>query len=157
MFIVYLLYSNSSCPLKKIFQRTLEKTKFLWRPTRHSRTNTQNSGPFNHMGLECKSRKSRDTWSNRQIGLGIRNEAGQRLTELCQENALVIANTLFRQHKRWLQTWTLPDGQYPNQIDYILCNQKWRNSIQPAKQDQELAVTQIMKSLLQNSDLNWRK
>ena len=67
MFIVYLLYSNSSCPLKHFFQRTLEKTKFLWRPTRHSGTNTQNSGPFNHRGLECKSRKSRDTWSNRQV------------------------------------------------------------------------------------------
>ena len=45
------------------------------------------------------------------FGLGIRNEAGQRLTEFCQENTLVMANTLFQQHKRWLYTWTSPDGQ----------------------------------------------
>ena len=43
--------------------------------------------------------------------LGVQNEAGQRLTEFCQENALVIANTLFQQHKRRLYTWTSPDGQ----------------------------------------------
>ena len=52
--------------------------------------------------------------------LGVRNEAGQRLIEFCQENALVIANTLFQQHKRRLYTWTSPDGQHRNQIDYIL-------------------------------------
>ena len=46
------------------------------------------------------------------IGLGVENEAGQRLIEFCQENALVIANTLFQQHKRRLYTWTSPDGQY---------------------------------------------
>ena len=60
--------------------------------------NTQKRCPFHYRGLECKSRKSRNTWGNRQVGLGIRNEAGQRLIEFCQENALVIANTLFQQH-----------------------------------------------------------
>ena len=67
-----------------------------------------------------------------KFGLGIQNEAGQRLIEFCQENALVIANTLFQQHKRRLYTWTSPDGQHQNQIDYIICSQRWR-SIQPAK------------------------
>ena len=47
-----------------------------------------------------------------KFGLGIQNEAGQRLIEFCQENALVIANTLFQQHKRRLYTWTSPDGQH---------------------------------------------
>ena len=47
-----------------------------------------------------------------KFGLGVQNEAGQRLIEFCQENALVIANTLFQQHKRRLYTWTSPDGQY---------------------------------------------
>ena len=47
-----------------------------------------------------------------KFGLGVQNEAGQRLREFCQENALVIANTLFQQHRRQLYTWTLPDGQY---------------------------------------------
>ena len=45
------------------------------------------------------------------FGLGVQNEAGQRLTEFCQENALVIASTLFQQHKRRVCTWTSPDGQ----------------------------------------------
>ena len=65
-----------------------------------------------------------------KFGLGMRNEAGQRLTEFCQENALVIANTLFQQHKRRLYTWTSPDGQHRNQIDYLLCSQRWRSSKQ---------------------------
>ena len=59
-----------------------------------------------------------------KFGLGIRNEAGQRLTEFCRENTLVIANTLFQQHKRRLYTWTSPHGQHRNQIDYILCSQR---------------------------------
>ena len=64
-----------------------------------------------------------------KFGLGVQNEAGQRLIEFCQENALVIANTLFQQHKRRLYTWTSPDGQRRNQIDYILWSQRWRSSI----------------------------
>ena len=67
-----------------------------------------------------------------KFGLGLQNEAGQRLIECCQENALVVVSTLFQEHKR-LYTWTSPDGQHPNQIDYILCSQRWRNSIQSAK------------------------
>ena len=47
-----------------------------------------------------------------KFGLGVQNEAGQRLIEFCQKNALVIPNTLFQQHKRRLYTWTSPDGQY---------------------------------------------
>ena len=68
-----------------------------------------------------------------KFGLGVQNEAGQRLIEFCQENALVIANTLFQQHKRRLYTWTSPDTQHRNQIDYILCSQRWRSSIQSTK------------------------
>ena len=47
-----------------------------------------------------------------KFGLGVQNEAGQRLIEFCQENALVIVNTLFQQHKRRLYIWTSPDGQH---------------------------------------------
>ena len=65
-----------------------------------------------------------------KFGLGMQNEAGKRLIEFCQENALVIANTLFQQHKRRLYTWTSPDGKHQNQIDSILCSQRWRSSIQ---------------------------
>jgi len=105
----------------------------LWRPTRPFRTNTPKRCPFHYRGLECKSRKSRNTCCNRQIGLGIQNEAGQRLIEFCQENTLVIANTLFQQHKRRFYTWISPDGQHQNQIDYIICSKRWRSSIQSAK------------------------
>ena len=68
-----------------------------------------------------------------KFGLGVQYEAGQRLIQFSQENALVIANTLFQQHKRRLYMWTSPDGQHRNQIDYILCSQRWRNSVQSAK------------------------
>ena len=80
--------------------------------------------PFHYRGLECKRRKSRNTWSNRQIWPLIQNEAEQRLIEFNQENTLVIGNTLFQQHKRRLYTWTSPDGQHQNQTDYILCSQR---------------------------------
>ena len=109
----------------------------LWRLTRCSRTNT-------------KKKKKKDVlfiigdWNEKvgsqeipgvtgKIGLGVQNEAGQRLTEFCQENALFTANTLFQQNKRWLYTWTSPDGQFQNQIDCILCSWRWRSSIQSAK------------------------
>ena len=59
-----------------------------------------------------------------KFGLGVQNEAWQSLIEFCQENALVIANTLFQQHKRKPYTWTSPDGQHRNQIDYNLCSQR---------------------------------
>src|SRR5574341_1080125 len=68
-----------------------------------------------------------------KFGLGMKNESGQRLIKFCQDNTLVIANTLFQQHKRRLYTGTSPDGQHQNQIDSILCSQRWRSSIQSAK------------------------
>ena len=68
-----------------------------------------------------------------KFGLGVQNEAGQRLTEFCQASTVVRANTLFQQRKSQLYTWTSPDGQHQNQIGYILCSQKWRISIQSAK------------------------
>ena len=68
-----------------------------------------------------------------KFGLGVQNEAGQRLIEFCQEKALVTKNTLFQQHKRRRYTWTSPDSQHQNQIDYILCSQRWRSSIQSTK------------------------
>ena len=67
-----------------------------------------------------------------KFGLGVQNEAGKRLIEFCQENALVIANT-FQQHKRRLYTWASPDGHHQNQTDDILCSQRWRSSTQSAK------------------------
>ena len=68
-----------------------------------------------------------------KFGLEMWKEAGQRLIEFCQENALVLANTLFQQHKRRLYTWTSSDGQHRDQVDYILCSKRWRSSIQSTK------------------------
>ena len=89
-----------------------------------------------------------------KFGLEIQNEASQRVTEFCQENALVIANTLFQQHKKRLYTWTSSDSQHQNQIDYILYSQRWRGSRQSAKTSPGADLARIMNSLLQHSDLN---
>ena len=67
------------------------------------------------------------------------------------DTKLVIANTLFQQHKRRLYIWTSPDGQHQNQFDYILCSQRWRSSIQSAKtrpgadcgSDHEILITKF--------------
>ena len=83
-----------------------------------------------------------------KFGHGVQNEEGQRVAEVCQENTLVIANTLFQQRKRESYTWTSPDDQYSNQVHYILCGRRWRSSNSLQKQDQELTVAQIMNSLL---------
>ena len=68
-----------------------------------------------------------------KIGLGVQSEVGQNRIEFCQENTMVIANTLCQYHKRRLYTWILPDGQHRNHIDYIFCSQRWRSSIQSEK------------------------
>ena len=105
------------------------------------------------------------------FGLGIWEKAGQRLIEFCQENALVIANTHFQQHKRRLYTWTPPHGQHQNPIDYILCSQRWKNSIQSGKtwlgadcgSDHELRIAKFRCKLkkvakpLDNSGVTWIK
>ncbi|XP_047002876.1 craniofacial development protein 2-like [Schistocerca americana] len=82
-------------------------------------------------------------------GLGTTNEAGQRLLEFCQENSLIITNTLFQLPKQRLYTWTSPDGQH--QIDYILCKQRWKSAVQSATtrpgadcgSDHELLIAKI--------------
>ena len=90
-----------------------------------------------------------------KFGPGVKNEAGQRLIGFCQEKALVIASTLFQQHKRRLYISTSPDGQHQNQIDYILCSQRWRSSMQSAKtrpgvdcgSDNELLISKFVLKL----------
>ena len=108
----------------------------LWRPIWPSRTNTKKRCPFHHRELECKSRKSRDTgsnWSNRQLWFWStkwsRAKANRVLPrERTDNNKHPLPTT---QEK--LYTWTPPDDQYWNQINYILCSQRWRSSIQSAK------------------------
>ena len=92
-----------------------------------------------------------------KFGLGVQNEAGQRLIEFCQENALIIANTLFQQYKGRLYTWTSPDGQYEIRLIIFFAAKDGEALYSQQKQDWELTVAQIMNALLPNSDLNWRK
>ena len=87
-----------------------------------------------------------------KFGLGIWNKARQRLIEFCQENALVITNTLFKQHKRRLYTWTSPSGQTEIRL-IIFFAAKYREALySQQKQGQELNVVLIMNSLLPSSD-----
>ena len=102
-----------------------EKLKLngLWTPTRPFRSSTPKKDVLFIIGdWNAKVGGQETPGVIGKFGLGMRNEAGQRLIEFCQENALVIENTLFQQHKRRLYTWTSPDGQHWNQID---------NSLQP--------------------------
>ena len=105
----------------------------LWRPTRPSRTNTPKRCPFHHRELEWETRKSRYTWSNRQIWPWNTKWSRAKANRVLPENTLLIANNLFQQQKRRLYTWTSPDGQHRNQTDYILFSQRWRSYIQSAK------------------------
>jgi len=150
-------HSNPSlCPNR--WCRRSSSWMVLRRPTRSSRTNTKKRCPFPHRGLECKSRKSETPRVTGKFGLGGQNEVGQILTELCQENSLVIANTLFQQYKRWLYTWASPNSQYPNQTKTIFfAANDGKTLYSQQKQDLELTMAQIRSSLLQNSGLNWRK
>ena len=115
------------------------------------RTNSKLRCRFHHRGLECKSRKSRNTWSNRKVW------------PWSMKWSMVQANrVLSRERKHPLPTaqeitWTSPDGQYWDQIHYILCSWRWRSSIQSAKTRLGLTVAHILKSLLQNSGWNWKK
>ena len=108
----------------------------LWRPTRPPRTNTpppKKKYVFFIIGDWNANIGSQEIPGvTGKFGLGVQNEAGQRLIEFCQENALVTAN-IFQQHKRRLYIWTSQDGQYWNQIVYILCSQRWRSSIEIVK------------------------
>ena len=131
----------------------------LWWPTRPSRTPKKDVlfiiGDWN-----SKGGSQGIPGGTGKFGLGVQNEPGQRLTEFCQENSLVIGNILFQQHKEQLYTWTSSDGQYqvsliiffPVENGEALYSQKKKK-----KKDKTQTVIQVMKSLLQNSDLNWRR
>ena len=111
----------------------------------HPRTHTEKRCPFHYKELECKSRKSRNTWSNRQTWPWSAEWSRAKANRvLPRESKHPLPTTL-------LYTWTSPDGRHWNQIDYILCSQRWRSSIQSAKirlgadcgSDQELLIAKF--------------
>ena len=75
-----------------------------------------------------ESRKSRNTWSNRQIWSWSKKWSREKVNRVLPREQTGHSKHPLQQHKRWLYTWTPPDGQYLNQIDYILCSQRWRSS-----------------------------
>ena len=89
-----------------------------------------------------------------KFGLGIQNEAGQRLIEFCQENALVIANTLFQQHKTRLYIGHHQIVNNKIRLIIFFAAKDGGAIYSQRKQDRELTVAQIMNSLLTNSDSN---
>ena len=88
-----------------------------------------------------------------KFSLGIQNEAGQRLIEFYQENSLVIANTLFQQHKRRHYTWTSPEVNSEIRLIIFFAAKDGEALYNQQKQDWELTMAQIINSL-PNSDLN---
>ena len=84
---------------------------------------------FHHRGLECKNRKSRDTWSNRQVWPWSTKRSSTKANRVLPKEHTGHSKHLFQQHKRKLYTWTSPAGQHQNQIDYILCSRRCRNYI----------------------------
>ena len=92
-----------------------------------------------------------------KFGLGVQNEARQRLIEFCQENTLVIANTLFQQHKRDSAHGHHQMVNIEIRLIIFFAAEDGEALYNQQKQDWELTVAQIMSSLLPNSDLNWRK
>ena len=136
-------------------QSMLKKLK-LNGSIRPSRTNTQKRCPFHYRGLEYKSRKSRDTWSNRQIWpwstKWSRAKANRVLLKECTGHS---KHPLPTTREKMLHM-DITRSSIPNQIDYILCSQNGEALYSQQKQDQEQTVAQIMHFLLSNSDLNWR-
>ena len=112
-----------------------------WRPIRPPRTNTHTHThkrcPLHHRGLQNKSRKSRDNWSTRKTWPWCTRWKRAKANRVWQRKP-VITNTLLQQHKRRFYKWASPDSQYWNQMDYILCSQKWRSSIQSGKKKKKL-------------------
>ena len=89
-----------------------------------------------------------------KFGLGVQYEAGQKLTEFWQENTLVIANTIFQQHKRRRYTWTSQTGQMEIKLIILFAAEDGEALYSQQKQGQELTVAEIIHSLLQNSGSN---
>ena len=148
--------SNSSlCPDQLCWRSWIWTV--LWRPTRPSRTNTQKRCPFHYRGLECKGRKSRNTWSNRQIWPWNAEWSRAKTNRVLPKNALVIANTLFQQHKRRLYTWASQMVHTEIRLIIFFVAKDGEALYSQQKQDQELTVAQIMNSSLPNSEVNWRK
>jgi len=145
----------SWCPNQKCWRNW--SWTVLWRPTRLLELTPKKDVLFIIGDWNAKVGSPEIPGVTGKFGLGVQNKAGQRPIQFCQENALVIANTLFQQHKKRLYTWTSPEGQYQNQMIIFFAAKDGEALYNQQKQDWELTLAQLMKSILPNLDLNWKK
>ena len=137
---------------------TLKKLsrKVLWRPTRTFRTNTQKWFPFHYRGLECKNRKSRNTWSNRCLALEYRMKQGKDNRVLPRERTGHSKHPLPTTQEKTLHIditrWPTPKSDWLN-----LCSQRWRALYSQQKQDREVTVAQIHELLIAKFRLKLKK
>ena len=131
--------------------------KVLWRPQDLLQLTPKKDVIFIIGDWNAKVGSQETSGVTGKFGLGIQNEAEETLIEFWQENALVIANTVFQQHKRRLYTWTSPDGQHQTQIDYILYSQRCRSSIQSAKTRPGADCGSDHELLIAKFRLKWKK
>ena len=143
------LCPNHSC------QRSWSWT-VLWKPTRPCRTNTQKRCPFHYKGLECKSRKSRNTWSNRQIWPWS--------TEWSRKKTNRVFPREHIGHSKYSLQTTQETTLHMDITGWSIPKSDWLYSLQPKREklytinkNKTRSWLWLMNSLLQNSDLNWRK
>ena len=134
-----------------------KEAEVLWWPTRPSGTNTKKRCSFHHRGLECKNRKSRNTWSNRKIWPWntelSRAKTNRVLPRKCTGHSKhPLPTTQEKTLHMDITRWSTPKSDWLYSLQ-----SKMQKLYSQQKQDQELTVAQIMNSLLTNSDLNWRK
>ena len=118
--MILVFWMLSFKPMFSLSSFTFIKRRFISSSLSAIRTNIKKRYPFHYRGLECKSRKSKNTWSNRQGWPWSTEWSMGGQTEFCQEDTLVTENTLFQQHNRRLYSWTPLDGQHRNQTDFSL-------------------------------------
>ena len=129
----------------------------LWRHTRTLITNNNNKKcSIHHWRLEFKSRKSRDTWSNRQVW-PWRTKWNKATSWILPRECMVIAHTLSQQHKRRFHTCTSPNGQRWNQIGSVLCSWRWRNCVESVKARPETDCGSDHQSLITKLRLKLKK
>ena len=105
----------------------------LWKLITPFRMNTPEKSPFNYRGLDYKSRKSRNTWSNRQISPWSTERSRAKANRVLPRECTGHSKHPLPTTEKRRYTWTSPDGQHWNQIDYIFCSQRWRSCMQSAK------------------------
>ena len=149
-------HTNSSLCPNQLCWRSWSWT-VLWWYIRPFRSNTKKRCSLHHSRLECKSRKSRDTWSDKKVCLWSTEWSRAKANWVLPREHTGHSKHPLPKHKRRLYAWTSPDGQYQNQTDYILCSWRWRSSIQSAKTRLGADTGSDHELLIAKFRLKWRQ